>query len=178
MKNGRKEYNKTQLLEKVCMVHGKELQRFIYHLTRQDQFVMEEIYQNTMLEALNGLDDLRDVMKMKSWIFSIAKAEAKRYYAAYRSQNNFGCGIAAEEASEYGTMHDFTKSMEDRESVKNLIRSLSETERQIYILHYYHDLSLKEISARLNMNYNTVRSMHMRGMKKIRKLLTKIDQIS
>lgn len=172
MKNIRKEYQKMQLFERVCIIYSRDLQKFIYTLTRKDQYAMEEIYQNTMLGALKGLNFLRDSNKMKSWIFSIAKAESKRYYAANRPENNYDCGIAAEEESaglEY--MIDFTKSIEEKEYVKDLINGLSDEEQQLYILHYYYDLPFKEISELLNLNYNTIRSMHMRGMAKIRKQL-------
>lgn len=169
MRNVKVEYQKMQLFEKVCIIYSKDLQRFIYTLTRKDQFAMEEIYQNTMLGALKGLNFLRDSSKMKAWIFAIAKAESKRYYADNKPENNYGIGIVAEDSVGLEYLFDFTKSIEDRESVKALINSLSDEEQQLYILHYYYDLPFKEISEILNVNYNTIRSMHMRGMAKMRK---------
>jgi RNA polymerase sigma-70 factor, ECF subfamily len=179
MKNVRKEYQRMQLFENVCMIYSKDLQRFIYTLTRKDQFAMEEIYQNTMLGALKGLSYLRDISKMKAWIFSIAKAESKRYYAASRPENNYNYNynIASEEES-FGLdyIFDFTKSIEDKEYVRNLINGLTDEEQQLYILHYYYDLQLKEISEMLNVNYSTIRSMHMRGMTKMRKQLKQLAE--
>jgi RNA polymerase sigma-70 factor (ECF subfamily) len=157
--------------EKVCIIYNKELQGFIYTLTRNDQYAMEEIYQNTMLGALKGLNYLRDGSKMKAWLFSIAKAESRRYYAA-NSTTYCEYGPAAENDS-FGPedLFDFTKSVEEKEYVRDLINGLTVEERQLYILHYYYDLPLKEISEILNTNYNTVRSMHIRGMIKMRKQL-------
>lgn len=164
-----KECHRMQQFEKVCIIYNKELQRFIYTLTRKDQFAMEEIYQNTMLGALKGLNYLRDSSKMKSWIFSIAKAESKRYYAANKPANYEYGSVAEEDSAGFENLFDFTKSIEDREYVRDLIKGLTALEQQLYILHYYYDLPLKEISEVLNANYNTVRSMHMRGMTKMRK---------
>lgn len=174
MRNMREEYRKMQIFENICIIYSSDLQRFIYTMTRKDQFAMEEIYQNTMLGALKGLNYLRDSSKMKAWIFSIAKAESKRYYAANRPETIY-CGILTGEESvglEY--MIDFTKSIVDREYIRALIHGLSDEEQQLYILHYYYDLHLKEISELLNVNYNTIRSMHMRGMDKMRKQLKQI----
>lgn len=156
------------LFEKVCTVCGRELQGFIYTMTRSDPFAMEEIYQNTMLGALAGLEYLRDIGKMKSWLFSIAKAEARRYYAAIAKAEVRCCHAPL------GTVTDFTKSVEDSESVKKLIGVLSDEEQLLCILHYYYDLPLKKISEKLNVNYNTVRSMHMRGISKMRKALKEL----
>ncbi len=166
------ECRNLQVFEKVCTAYSRDLQRFIYTLTRKDPFAMEEIYQNTMLGALKGLNDLRDSSKMKSWIFSIAKAESKRYYAPDRPENRCECVITAGKVSFVPLyMADFTKSVEDKEYVKDLINSLSEEEQQLYILRYYYDLPLKEVSEILKVNYNTVRSMHMRGIAKLKKYL-------
>jgi RNA polymerase sigma-70 factor (ECF subfamily) len=175
MKNVEKKYPKMQMFEKVCVIYSKDLQRFIYTLTRKDLFAMEEIYQNTMLEALKGLDELRDSGKMKAWLFSIAKAEAKRYYAAGRPERSYGSGAVQENESSGQSMFDFTKHIEDKEYVEGLINGLADEEQQVYILHYYYDMPLKEISELLNVNYNTVRSMHMRGIAKMRKLSGSAD---
>lgn len=160
-----------QQFENVCIIYNKELQRFIYTLTRKDQFAMEEIYQNTMLGALKGLNYLRDSSKMKAWIFSIAKAESKRYYAANRQTNLDYNAVQDDESAGLEYLFDFTKTIEDKEYVRNLINGLAVEEQQLYILHYYYDIPLKEISEILNVNYSTVRSMHMRGMTKMRKQL-------
>ena len=107
---------------------------------------------------------------MKPWIFSIAKAESKRYYAASRPGRSGGrdaAPVGVPAWPEY--LFDFTKFIEDREYVKTLINGLENEEQQLYILHYFYGLPLKEISEMLNVNYSTVRSMHMRGMTKMRK---------
>lgn len=165
-----KEYRKKQLFERTCTVYGKDLKNYIYALTRSDPFAAEEIYQNTMLEALTGLGYLRDISKMKSWIFSIAKAESKRYYAASLPKKKNGRSYAAGGEPvwpEY--LMDFTKYIEDREYVKALIGGLENGEQKLCVMHYFYGLPLKEIAGLLNVNYSTVRSMHMRGMTKMRK---------
>jgi RNA polymerase sigma-70 factor, ECF subfamily len=175
MKNVRIEYQNMQIFEKVCLIYSKDLQRFIFTLTRKDRFAMEEIYQNTMLGALKGLNYLRDSSRMKSWIFAIAKAEARRYYATGKPENFNGCAAAEEGTSGLDYMLDFTKTIEDKEYVKDLLLGLPDEEQQLYILHYYYDLQLKEISEILNVNYSTVRSMHIRGMAKMRKQMRERD---
>lgn len=173
MRNIRRVYQRMQLFERICMAYSEDLQKFIYALTRKDQFAMEEIFQNTMVGALKGLPYLRDNKKMRAWIFAIARAEAKRYYAASLSENSYGQDKTIEVKSDRPEhLFDFTKSIEEKEFINALIESLSDEEGQLCVLHYYYDFSLKEISEILNVNYNTIRSMHIRGMGKLRKRLT------
>jgi RNA polymerase sigma-70 factor (ECF subfamily) len=163
---------RMKLFERACTVYSKELQRFIYALTRKDLYAMEEIYQNTMLSAWKGLNHLRDDSKFKSWIFVIAKEEARRYYAACRNDNLFAHKSKVEgNLSCRGRVTDFTKWVEDREAVKTLIDSLEEDEQQLYVLHYFYGLPFKEISGILKLNYSTVRSKHIRGIAKMREKL-------
>ena len=174
----RRRYRRMQMFERTCTIYSEELQRFISTLTKNDQFAMEEIYQNTMLGALKGLDYLRDSRKMKAWIFAIARAESGRYYAADKIKNSNLYGIRNEEewiGIDY--LIDFTKYIEDRECIRYLMKELSDEEQQLYILHYYYDLPLKEISEILGLNYNTTRSMHIRGMAKMRKQLAKRETL-
>jgi len=111
---------------------------------------------------------------MKTWIFAIAKGEAKRYYA--RSKNHESHILSenlVEDLFESSDQKDFTQLIEDRDLIRNLVSKLSEEEQQIYILHYSYDMPLKEVSEILNMNYSTVRNMHVRGIHKLQRFLGK-----
>jgi len=157
-----------QMFEKACRKHSEELYRYICVMTNNDFYAAEEIYQNTMLGAWKGLKDLRDTRKMKAWIFAIAKAESGRYYSHVKGRQLHHMRMERDLGGCEG-LYDFTKYVEDQECIRNLMKDLSGTEQQIYILHYYYDMPLKGISELLNLNYNTIRSMHMRGMTKMRK---------
>ncbi len=39
---------KHRLFQELCQTYSKDLQKFIYTITRQDNFAMEEVFQNTM----------------------------------------------------------------------------------------------------------------------------------
>jgi RNA polymerase sigma factor (sigma-70 family) len=168
---------KRQLFEEICNIYSKDLQKFIYSLTRKDQLAMEEIFQNTMVEALEGLNNLRKNDRMKTWIFTIAKAEARRYYS--KQQKIVWSGYEDLSDSMAGNLiggsspEDFTKTLENREIVLSLLNRLSEEEQQIYILHYNYDMPLKEISEILHINYSTIRTIHVRGIYKFKEYAQK-----
>jgi RNA polymerase sigma-70 factor (ECF subfamily) len=165
---------KNRLFEEICNLYSHDLQRFIYGLTRKDQVAMEEIFQNTMIKALEGLGGLRETDVMKTWIFAIAKGEAKRYYARKKNHESYALSENLGEALfEAAGEKDFTKVVEDRELIRALVGKLSEEEQQIYLLHYSYDLPLKEVSEILHMNYSTVRNMHVRGIHKLQRFLGK-----
>jgi RNA polymerase sigma-70 factor (ECF subfamily) len=158
-----------KIFEATCVMCSESLKKIILRETRNDRFAAEEIYQNTMLGARIGLECLRDSSKMKAWIFAIARAESKRYYAVRRSIEEDENRLIRSAGFYLNYSFDFTKHVEDKECVKALLSSLKKKERQLCILHYFYGLSLKEISEMLHINYSTIRSMHVRGINKMRK---------
>lgn len=168
-----KEQLKRKLFQELCLNYSRDLQIFIYSLTRQDQYAMEEIYQNTMVQALHGLKNLKDQDKMKSWLFSIAKAEASRHYAKNQQYIQRECNDLTDEdiyVWEGIPFEDFTQAIDDKEFLLSLFNRLNEEEHRVFALRYIYDVSLKEISEILHINYSTVRSLHARGLAKCKKM--------
>lgn len=161
--------DKRLQFEKIYRTCEKDLQGFIFTLTRNDSFAMEEILQNTMLEALKALPNLRDSRKMKSWIFSIAKTESKRFYTSHLYTHRHEYKKISNFESASAKSSDFTADIANADLIRTLINDLSEEEQQTCVLHYYYGMTLKKISDLLQKNYNTVRSLHARGITKLRK---------
>ena len=159
----------NKLFENVLYKYEKDLQKFIYTLTRKDQFAMEDIFQNTLEKAFKNLEYLRDESKIKSWIFSIAKTEARRYYAANRSYYDYETDELNEEISVIDDEVDFTEFVVDSYLVMQILNNFSEEAQRIFMLHYYYDIPLNEISKILHINYNTIRSIHSRGKSRMKK---------
>ncbi len=164
-----------QLFSKVCHIYRDELQRFIYTMTRKDRFATEEIFQNTMVEGLLRLPKLRREEKLKSWLFSIAKMEARRYYHRYQKTASMEIGGGAEvwERAESAATQDFTNTVANQELLRSLLRELTEEERQMYLLYYYYGVPLREISSILRVNYSTLRSAHTRSLCRLKALAGK-----
>lgn len=163
---------KYRLFQELCQNYNKDLQKFIFNLTRKDNFAMEEIFQNTMVQALQGLNSLKENEKMKSWLFSITKTEAKRFYSKNRKFEQYENTDILELDWNNGIDYkDFTKAIEDKIFVLSFINRLTEEEHQIFVLHFVYDMTLKEISDILHINNNTVRTIHFRALKKCRTML-------
>lgn len=156
------------LFEDICRKHGKELQKFIFLLACKNQLAMEKIYRNTMETAYKNLKYLKDENKIKSWVFSIAKKEASRYYATNRAHYDYATNELNEEILIMDENEDFTPYVVDLNLVKQIIKAFSEDIQQIFLLHYYYDMSLTEISETLHIDYETVEFIHSRGLSQLR----------
>lgn len=161
---------RKKIFENICNNYGKELQRFIYTLARKDQFAMEEIFQNTMESAFKNLEFLRDENKIKSWIFSIAKTEVRRYYASNKMYSDYEINGLDEDILSVDEDKDFTEYVVDSNFVLQILNELSDESQRVFLLYYYYDIPFIEISEILHINYNTIRSIHNRGISRMKKI--------
>lgn len=155
--------------------YHNDLKRFIFTLTRNNE-AMDEILQNTIAAALEKQQQLKSEAAIKSWLFSIAKSEINQYYRKhppvitledYQSESE-------ELSSSYHLQKDISdllQQIEDTAFIRSAIHRLEIKYQQVILLHYYEDLSLKEISKLLNVNYPTIKTLHKRALEQLKKQL-------
>ncbi|MDR1271890.1 MAG: sigma-70 family RNA polymerase sigma factor [Clostridiales Family XIII bacterium] len=151
--------------------HG-DIRRFIYTAARRDGFATDDIAQNTWSNACKYLHTLKNAASARPWLYSIARNEAARYFAA--KQMKFYDHALPIDGEETAGLPDegaerFPEALADRDELARLLGKLGDGEQQLIILHYYYDMELKEIADMHGSNYNTVKSSFRRAMAKLRK---------
>jgi RNA polymerase sigma-70 factor (ECF subfamily) len=161
-----------ELFEELYNEHGVGVKRFIFTQARRDAEATEDIFQNTWENVFRYLHTLRERGTAKSWLYSIAKNEATRYYsrrAGYAAREF--ASIDAEEAPDLidEDAGAFPETLADADRLAGLLGRLSEAEQQLMLLRYSYDMSLAEIAGLTGANYNTVKSLTRRAAAKLRK---------
>ena len=140
--------------------------------------LQEEIAQQTIFEAYRKLGQLNDHDKLDSWLATIAlrlyikesKRISRRVVLSEGSMENDEV-ITETFASEYDILDEII-NIENSRELMAYVDALGSKYSSIITLHYIEDKSLKDIASLLDMNYNTVRSMHMRALEKLRATIT------
>ena len=140
----------------------------------------EDLSQEVFIKAYRSLANFRGDAKFSSWLYRIAvntciSQSRKKSYAAMTLQENFeqeaserrssdedSFGLNPEKSAEAGLM---------QQHIEAALQQLTPRERSIFVLRHYHDLPLKEISETLKITLGTVKSMHFRAMRRLRKEL-------
>jgi RNA polymerase sigma factor (sigma-70 family) len=116
------------------------------------------------------LHTLRERGAARSWLYSIAKNEAARYYSrrrAPRESASIDAGEAPELVDEGADA--FPEALADTEQLAGLLGRLSGDEQRLMLLHYGYDMGFSEIARLTGANYNTVKSTARRATAKLRK---------
>ena len=57
------------------------------------------------------------------------------------------------------------------EALAEALEALSERERDVIVLHYYHGLTLKEVAVHMRLAYSTVKLCHNRTLERLQQML-------
>ena len=138
-----------------------------------DFHAAQEITQDTFIQAFKSLPTLRDPNRFLGWLYVIAKRQCiewlRRKPATMQSLDTMS-KIELEQLfyTRYLEKERTQASTEElRDVVERLLRKLPETERSVMVLHYFSGLTCEEVSARLDVSLNTVKSRLYRARKRL-----------
>ena len=139
-------------IEKYFKMYGEEIYIFLRKFLK-DEEIAKDILQETFLKAVKvSLEE----EKAKNYLFKIAKNLAIDYL---RKEGR----LVYEEELLEGNVEDPEYIIENRD----IWRPLNEIEKEVLILYYYKGYSYEEISKKLRISLNTVKSHIYRAKKKI-----------
>lgn len=161
--------------EQLYRLYFKKLYRFSANVLR-DTGLAEDVINETMYVVWNKAASFDGSCKLSTWIFGIALNKARKF-----SSSPLVMEITQEEREEFEMRRDDHASscalelMENRELLEFALKALSEKQRVVVELTYYHDFSYKEIADIMCCTENTVKTRMFYARKK---LYEKINQAS
>ena len=149
-----------------------EIRRFIFTIARQDPDITDDVSQNTWQNAFSYLGSLKDLSAVRPWLYTIARNEAKRYFA--NRHNSFFLNVSSIDSDEdpvdvVGEKDSvFPETLANNDLLAGLLGRLSVAEQRLILLYYAYDIDLKEIADMEGANYNTLKSTFRRAMEKLK----------
>ena len=139
------------------------LRRFFMNLTLGDEYLSDDLAQETFIKAYIELRSFRGMSRFGTWLFRIGYNE---FYSYKRSeQATADLDHAPERASSP------VDSSEISMDVKVAMAQLSEIERTVVTLFYIDDMPVKQIATITGLNQSTLRSHLHRAKEKMAKTL-------
>jgi RNA polymerase sigma-70 factor, ECF subfamily len=137
-----------------------------------DGSLAEDLTQETYARAWTRIDTLREAVTLRSWLLAIARNEFLQRIRV-RAPAEVGLEEAAGVAAA-GPPADLSAERAERDRrLRDAVGRLEEIPRQAVVLHYFHDLSLREVGAVLGIPPGTVKSRLNRALVTLRSLLEK-----
>lgn len=124
-----------------------------------DNINAQDVVQDTCLTALKYLHTLKDNNSFKPWIIKILK---NKCYTFLKNPKNM-----SESIEDYPMPYDDISHIDSNINFEDIINKLDEEEKEIFILKYEDDLTIKQIAKRLNKTESAVKSILSRGRQKL-----------
>ncbi len=141
------------------------------YLITGDHQMAEDATQEAFLKAFANLDTLRDLEKFGSWVSMIASNYAIDLLRK-KKRMIFSDNISQHADGNPGTSpQESWEKTESSQEVREALSLLEPEEREILVLKYFNELSIKEIAAITAIPAGTIKSRLFRARKKVRILL-------
>ena len=162
--------------EDACTALVERHRKWIHSLAWReigDFHAAQEITQDTFIQAFKSLPTLTDHRRFLGWLHVIAKRQCIEWLRRKPvTMQSLEAMPKADVEQLFYTQYLETKQAQAstdtlREVVEQLLQKLPETERSVMILHYFNGLTCEEVSTRLDVSLNTVKSRLYRARKRL-----------
>ena len=140
--------------------------RILYN--EQDE---EEVLNDTYLKVWNTVPP-QSPQSLKSYVGMICRDLSVNAYEK-RTAKKRGPAEILDELDECATDNDFTDALALKDALNGFLGSLSRKTRAVFLLRYWHNLSVAEISQRTGLGESAVTTTLLRTRKKLKVYLQK-----
>lgn len=137
--------------------------RLAYSYVQEEQAALD-VVQNAICRGLEHCYDLRNPLALKTWFYRIVVNEALQYLRKQKKETTLT------EEHTAGLSYTEPAFTEDRRAYEAVMH-LPEPMKTVVILHYYEDLTLKQIAAVTDTPLSTVKTRLYSALKKLKQTL-------
>lgn len=156
------------LLDEVApVVHG-----FLYARLGGDAAAVDDLLQETVIEAVRGAGGFRGESQLSTWMCAIARRCVARHYERERREDLRRANLRV--VPESG-LDDALERADQRDAVVRALGRLPALHRQVLVLKYLDDLAVDEIAREVGRTRVQVQSLLQRAREGLRRELGDSD---
>ncbi|HEY8363147.1 MAG TPA: sigma-70 family RNA polymerase sigma factor [Tissierellaceae bacterium] len=156
----------------VINLYGNRLLKTCY-LILKDRHETEDVVQETFFRLFRQIDSFKENSSIYTWIYQIALNLCRDRLKAGKDTALFESIAESDEKVEDTVIESI-----DRDILRKELKNLDDLYREVLILFYYEELSIKEISKILNEKEGTIKSRLSRGRTLLKKAIEKGGELS
>lgn len=159
---------KEKLCERLLNQYGDTMLRVCYQYLK-DYHLAEDAVQETFIKAVNNYNSFKGNSTEKTWLTRIALNCCKnimrthwfKYVYSYMTDVNLTPQLSSHS----------NDCSEEQQSVLEAVMSLKRADREVIILYYYMEFSVKEIAEVISQSENTINQRLHRARKRLKKVI-------
>lgn len=143
-----------------------------------DQHLAEDAVQDCFIDAISHLSSFRGESAIYTWLYAILLRRCNRL-----RKRNFSelTQLLSKERLERlffkAEIYESLPAFEEQNQIRGAIKKLSYKYREVIVLFYYEEFSIKEISALLDEPEGTIKNRLHRARQKLKKMLEREEEL-
>ncbi|WP_157967373.1 sigma-70 family RNA polymerase sigma factor [Paraliobacillus zengyii] len=165
--------SKEALINELMDMYSSELKRIAYFYVH-DLPQCEDIVQEVFISCYKNIHRFRNDSSYKTWLIRITVNKCKDYKRKWNIRNLVykpSVESLINKTNQEKTASQYLEEKEDAEAIISTINNFPSKYKEVLILYYYNDLTLKEISSVTKIKFNTVKTRYARGRELLKKEL-------
>lgn len=155
---------KTQ--EEIFNEYHKKIENYVWGKVN-DKHLAEDLTSVIFLKIYEKLDSFdQEKASISTWIYTIANNTVIDYFRTRKVYEE-----VPEEISDLSEVDEAVLREEQLEELADALLKIPERERDLLVLRYYHNLTLKEIAIKMGMSYANVKIVHGKALTHMREIL-------
>lgn len=164
-----------ELLEELYHRYGQEIYRYLYTICR-NRDMAEDIMQDVFCKALISLPSSH--VNARAWLYMVGrnlllnemKKQKRQIYSEDPEKRETG-GMEGPDGISDGNPEEQALKKEESDMLKHAILSLDTRKREILILSYFEQFTLKEAAVIMGISYENARILSMRAKRELRRIM-------
>ncbi len=158
-------------LQLLIQRYSARIYRYILSLVR-DRDVADMLSQDVFVKMWKHLHTFRMHASFQTWLYVIARHTVFDYFRLKSSHTmNVDFDVLDISADSGGDVIASIDVLIDSERVYEVLNRLTPHEHTVIVLHYFEHMTFREISEIVDAPVNTLKSLHLRALKKIKKFI-------
>lgn len=133
----------------------------------------QDLYQQTLLRILDRIETCTNPDAFKPWCFGIASNLCRNYFRAKRTE---AVGEVPDVPSPKPDPEQTATSMQTAQRIARAVGDLNPAQREVFVLHHYHQLSYDDIATAIGTPLGTVKSRMNSALTHLRSLLVSLGE--
>ncbi|MHA6252292.1 sigma-70 family RNA polymerase sigma factor [Oceanobacillus sp. CAU 1775] len=160
---------KEELFDEIMNEYGQQILQLAYSYVNNIQ-IAEDLTQDIFVKCYKSLHTYRGNSKLKTWLWRIAINHCKDYLRSWYNKNVIITENELKQAENQNESVEQTViQMEEDHKLVARIMNLPIKYREVIYLFYFEELSIKEVSAMLDVKVNTVKTRLKRAKELLKK---------
>lgn len=166
-------------LEEIYNTYYKKIYSFVMRKI-SDVDITEDLVSDIFLKVAANLDRFDpDKACVSTWLYTIANNTVLDYYRTRKvyepiPDENGSEGLMPEALVDTKDIESEIIANEELEELAKALEHISVRSRDVIVLHYYADMTLKDVARQMGMSYANIKIVHKKALQELRDALQSV----